>query len=409
METRLSRLTESRKAKFGAAELHRLKNTAPAPDPDAVYAARITLDLATVSPWVSGPDSVQIANPLNVLATERIAVSKAYLVSCVNSRLGDLSEAAEVVRGKRVADGVELYVAASSQEVETAAKESGAWQDLVDAGALALSPGCGPCIGLGTGLLQPGEVGISATNRNFKGRMGSRDAQCYLASPAVVAASAVSGYITGTGTQDRELKAHHEPFPRASSEAASVSILEGFPALLQGRVLLVSQDNLNTDGIYGKDYTYRDDVTEELMAKVVMENYDPGFTEIAMAGDILVGGFNFGTGSSREQAVTALQAKGISLVIAGSYSQTYLRNAFNNGLLCIECPDLLLRLRDLAKARIDAGTKTIVAAEIVVDFSIATVRLGEESFGFPALGSVPQALVVAKGVENQVRARLGLA
>ena len=115
---------------------------------------------------------------------------------------------------------------------------------------------------------------------------------------------------------------------------------------MRGRLVFLPQDNLNTDGIYGKDYTYREDMTPEMMARVVMENYDPQFAAIAQAGDVVVGGFNFGTGSSREQAVTALKAKGIPLVIAGSFSQTYLRNAFNNGFLCIETPELVNRLRE---------------------------------------------------------------
>ena len=99
--------------------------------------------------------------------------------------------------GKRVAPGVKFYLAAASAWVQQEAERRGIWQTLLDAGANPLPPGCGPCIGLGVGLLEKGEVGISATNRNFKGRMGSRDAQCYLASPEVVAASAVAGYIAG--------------------------------------------------------------------------------------------------------------------------------------------------------------------------------------------------------------------
>ena len=112
-------------------------------------------------------------------------------------------------------------------------------------------------------------------------------------------------------------------------------------------MIFVPQDNLNTDGIYGKDYTYREDMTRELMAKVIFENYDPEFSARTSAGDVVVGGFNFGTGSSREQAVTALQAKGLPLVIAGSFSQTYLRNAFNNGFLCVECPEFVTRLKKM--------------------------------------------------------------
>ena len=169
----------------------------PKPDPDAVYAGRITLNLNDVTPHVSGPDSVQVMQSLAEIEQKKIAIQKAYLVSCVNSRLEDLAAAARVLHGKKVAPGVKFYLAAASMEVEDEAVKLGHWRTLLDAGAEPLPPGCGPCIGLGTGLLEPGEVGISATNRNFKGRMGSREAQCYLASPEVVAASAVAGYICG--------------------------------------------------------------------------------------------------------------------------------------------------------------------------------------------------------------------
>ena len=115
-------------------------------------------------------------------------------------------------------------------------------------------------------------------------------------------------------------------------------------------------------------------------------------------GDVVVGGFNFGTGSSREQAVTALKCAGIPLVIAGSFSQTYLRNAFNNGFLCIETPELVNRFaREYADA-ISAKDKTIIPGDsIEVDFAASTIRYAGEEFSFPALGSVPQSLVVAGG------------
>src|SRR5215472_17690766 len=123
---------------------------------------------------------------------------------------------------------------------------------------------------------------------------------------------------------------------------------------MRGRLVFVPLDNLNTDAIYSKDYTYRDDMTPEMMARVVMENYDPQFAKRIRAGDTIVGGFNFGTGSSREQAVTCLKAKGIPLVIAASFSQTYLRNAYNNGFLCVEVPELVKRLREQFAAQVAA-------------------------------------------------------
>ena len=377
-------------------------------DAGANFAAQIELDLAHVVPHVSGPDTLQVTQSLAEIAPKRIAIQKAYLLSCVNSRLEDLEAAAGALAGKNVANGVKLYIAAASAHEQAIAEAKGIWATLVSAGAIALPPSCGPCIGLGTGLLEAGEVGISATNRNFKGRMGSRDAECYLASPAVVAASAVAGFITGpVEFEQPDFEHNYREFDQPESLAETVSIMDGFPTKLAGRAVFCPQDNLNTDGIYGKDYTYREDVTPELMARVVMENYDPQFSSRAKAGDVLIGGFNFGTGSSREQAVTALQAKQIALLIAGSFSQTYLRNAFNNGYLCIECPQLVRNLKREFEAQVDEKQRTIIPGDQVeIDFASCKLRYRGQAYTFAAMGAVPQSLVVAGGVENLVTRRL---
>lgn len=402
LKRRRDKLASKGFERFTEVDLRRWSATPPVPDPDAVYAARIELDLATVTPHVSGPDTVQKMSSLAAIQPQKIRINKAYIVSCVNSRLEDLESAAAVLDGKTIAAGVQLYVAAASKEIQEAAEKSGAWNKILAAGAQPLPPSCGPCIGLGTGLLEAGEVGISATNRNFKGRMGSRDAKCYLASPRVVAESAVAGYIT-TGSDIEEVPIQHrfEAFGEAAGGPEKVEILPGFPERLRGRLVFVPSDNLNTDGIYGKDYTYKELPREE-MARVVMENYDPDFAARTNAGDIVVGGFNFGTGSSREQAVTALQAKGIPLVIAGSFSQTYLRNAFNNGFLCIETPSFVEFLKSALAERI-ANEKTIIEEDVDIDFTTGTIHWRGREFHFPALGSVPQSLVIAGGVENLVR------
>jgi len=384
----------------------------PHPDPDAFYAARITLDLGEITPHISGPDSVQVMQSLAAIEKKKVAIQKAYLISCANSRLEDLEAAAWIMCGKRVAPGVKLYLGAASAWVQQEAERLGIWQTLLDAGANPLPPGCGPCIGLGVGLLEKGEVGISATNRNFKGRMGSRDAQCYLASPEVVAASAVAGYIAGPHLFADVVPARRfkEFSGNGKGYSEKVEILPGFPEHVTGRLVFLPQDNLNTDAIYGKDYTYRDDITPEMMARVVMENYDPQFAARTHPGDVVVGGFNFGTGSSREQAVTCLKAKGVRLVIAASFSQTYLRNAYNNGFLCVEIPALAKRLREQFATEIAAKEKTIIPSEDVeIDFTSGTVAWRGEKFIFPPLGSVPQSLVIAGGAENLVATKLGLA
>jgi homoaconitate hydratase len=377
----------------------------PTPDPDAAYAAEIELDLGLVSPHVAGPDTVFVATPVQAIARERVKVNKAYLLSCTNARLDDLAAAAEVLRGRRVADGVELWVAAASAEVQAEAEARGIWQDLLAAGARPLPPGCGACIGLGVGLLEPGEIGISATNRNFKGRMGSRDARAYLASPAVVAASAIAGHITGPVEAGEEAPpyAFREQAPAAA--ARTVDVLPGFPAELRGRALLLPVDNLNTDGIYGKDVTYRDDLAPEQMAAYAMANYDPEFQGKAAAGDIIVAGRNFGAGSSREQAATALKYRGIAMVIAASFSQTYLRNAFNNAFICLESPALYEAVRAAAADRVAAGEKTIVAGDLTVDVrrSLASFAGGEYPIG--PLGPAAQELIMAGGLEALTRAK----
>ena len=404
------RLLELGIERFTEADIERWSQNPPQPDAGAEYAARIVLDLSQVTPHVSGPDTVQTMQSLEEIEKKRIPIQKAYLVSCVNSRIDDLEAAAWVLCGKKVAPGVKLYVGAASAWTQAEAEKRSVWQVLLSAGATPLPPSCGPCIGLGTGLLEKGEVGISATNRNFKGRMGSRDAQCYLASPEVVAASAIAGYITGPRQfQHRVPARHYEEFATDAQAAERVEILPGFPAHLQGRLVFVPQDNVNTDAIYGKDCTYRDDMTPEMMARVVMENYDPQFATRSHAGDLIVAGFNFGTGSSREQAVTCLKAKGIPLIIAASFSQTYLRNAYNNGFLCIEVPALVKRLQEQFAAEINAKEKTIIPdGQLAIDFTTSTLTWRGESFVFPPLGTVPQSLVIAGGAENVIAAKLGL-
>ncbi|PYL15383.1 MAG: homoaconitase, partial [Verrucomicrobia bacterium] len=202
-------------------------------DADASYAIELELDLATVVPHVSGPNEVKTMVSLTEMQRKHVPIQKAYLLSCVNARVADLHDAAEVVRarGGHVAAGVEFYLAAASAEVQAKAESTGDWKTLLDAGAIPLPSGCGACIGLGRGLVGKGEIAISATNRNFKGRMGDRDAQVYLGSPAVVAASALAGFICAPKTFAE--RAAGTAVRRAQSKpqsSVSVEIIKGFPS-----------------------------------------------------------------------------------------------------------------------------------------------------------------------------------
>ena len=374
-------------------------------DADAEYAIELELDLATVVPHVSGPNEVKTMVSLPEMERKRVSIQKAYLLSCVNARFEDLHDAAEVIRsrGGHVAAGVEFYLAPASAEVQARSESNGDWQTLVDAGAIPLPPGCGACIGLGRGLVQKGETAISATNRNFKGRMGDRDALVYLGSPAVVAASALAGFICAPQTfAERTAGTAVRRAERKPKASGSVEIIAGFPASVRGRILFLDKDNLNTDGIYGSKHTYRDDMTPKEMAAVTFENYDPNFNALYQKGDVVVGGLNFGSGSSREQAATALKFKSIPCVIAASFSETYKRNAFNNGFVVFECPDLVTHLRLTLKNH----APTTVAAEITIDYGKSVLTTDGKSFPFPPLSPAAQELIVAGGAENLVASRL---
>ncbi len=374
------------------------------PDADAFYSKVLTLDLSTVAPYISGPGNVKDMTSVYDIRKQNIKVDKAYLVSCVNSRVDDITEAAEVVKGKKVADGVEFYIAAASDEVQKKSEENGDWQVLLDAGAIPLPPGCGPCIGLGAGLLKDGEVGVSATNRNFKGRMGSPSAKAYLASPYVVASSAISGKIDYDWKGDvTEISGSIKINEKPSGGESEVSIMEGFPEVLTGDLVFCHQDNLNTDGIYPGKYTYIDEFTPEDQAGVVMENYDPKFKDMVNKGDILVGGYNFGTGSSREQAATTLKYKGIQLVIAGSFSATYMRNALNNGYLVIEVPKLV----DDLKLKFGSEDLTILTnIKAKVSFKNSEIEANGEVYKFSPVGTAAQELIITGGLENWVKKNL---
>ena len=383
-------------------------------DSDAYYAKRIEFDLSNVTPFVAGPNEVKTITPLPEMERRQVKVDKAYLLSCVNGRLEDFGAAAKVLDGKHVADGVMLYVAAASSEIESRAKELGYWDTLLQAGAIALPAGCGPCIGLGEGLLKDGEVGISATNRNFKGRMGSPESQVYLASPPVVAASALAGHIAGPkreGSDDpvvlRNLLERGSDVrvqPKHSPVVRDVNTLDGFPQRIEGELLLMPKDNMNTDGIYGKEFTYQENLTPEEMGRKAMLTYDPHFQELVREGDILVGGYNFGSGSSREQAATALKYRGLQLVIAGSYSQTYKRNAFNNGFIVVECPKLI---DELAAAFASNTAPTIrTGRRAVVDFVQAEIVCDGKAYPFAPLGEIAQELIVKGGFEAVIRGQL---
>lgn len=432
-------------ARINRERLDKLRSEPINADGDAEYSSCLTLDLSSLAPHVSGPNSVKVSTPLPALQAAKIPIQKAYLVSCTNSRASDIAAAAAVVRGRTFSPNVQFYLAAASSVVQLEAERSGDWDTLISAGAQVLPPGCGPCIGLGVGLLKEGETGISATNRNFKGRMGHPKAKAYLASPAVVAASAVNGYICGPSTlsSTTEYTSAEAMTPAFSlrnmtrtrappSLTSQEGLMAGFPETFSGQALFIPQDNLNTDGIYPGKYTYQDDITLDRQARIVMENYDPSFaTTVASLiekharplqklepvskvkyGVILVSGYNFGTGSSREQAATALKAAGVPLVIAGSFGDIFKRNAINNGLVCVESAELVTELTKVyaLDGKRGQGGKhgeatVITGYTIQIHMRTGQVTLTSDdgivkNFRIPPVGSSVQELWICGGLEG---------
>jgi homoaconitate hydratase len=246
--------------------------------------------------------------------------------------------------------------------------------------------------------------------------MGSPNALAYLASPAVVAASAVAGKIvtpfpiTEEPPQTSISTSPTQTTDTQPSGTSTVDILPGFPSHITGELIFVDSDNLNTDGIYPGKYTYQDNVPREKMREVCMENYDPKFGSIARDGDILVGGYNFGTGSSREQAATAILSRNIPMVLAGSFGDIFKRNSINNALLCVEVPALLEKLRKrfggervLTRRTGWRVTWDVAGSKVVVEEGEGgekwEVKVGE-------LGGAVQELFVKGGLEGWVKSRL---
>jgi 3-isopropylmalate/(R)-2-methylmalate dehydratase large subunit len=163
------------------------------PDPGATYAQELHYDVGTLIPQIAKPHRVD--NVVPVTKVVGLQIDQALIGTCTNGRLEDLQAAADIVRGRRIAPWVRFLVLPASREILLQAIEAGVITDLVTAGATLLNPGCGPCLGAHEGCMAPGERTISTANRNFKGRMGSREAEIYLASPATVAASALVGAI----------------------------------------------------------------------------------------------------------------------------------------------------------------------------------------------------------------------
>ena len=323
-------------------------------DPDAHYDRVISIDLSALNPLIACPHSPD--NVVEVSTLKDTKVDQVCIGSCTNSSLADMLKVAAILRGKTVAPGVDLSVSPGSRQVLSMLAACGALNDILASGARLLECACGPCIGMGFSP-NSGGVSLRTFNRNFLGRSGTKDAQVYLVSPETAAASALTGYITDPTTlppiPDIRLPERFviddssvlQPLPPA--EAAAAQVLRGpnikpFPKgtpvtdEINAALVLKVGDNITTDHIMpagAKVLPYRSNIPK--MSEFCFEVCDPDFPARAKAAGsgIILGGSNYGQGSSREHAALVPMYLGIRAVVTKSFARIHVANLINAGIL----------------------------------------------------------------------------
>ena len=323
-------------------------------DADARYDRIIDIDLSTLEPMVACPHSPDNVVPVKELKGTK--VDQVCIGSCTNSSLQDLLKVAAILRGKTIAPGVSLSVSPGSRQVLSMLADCGALNDILKSGARVLECACGPCIGMGFSP-NSGGVSLRTFNRNFLGRSGTKDAGVYLVSPETAAYSAITGYVTDPqGLEPAVLREVPGVFsiddsavlmPYNEAEAKNAEVLRGpnikefprnkaFADKLQAEIVLKVGDNITTDHIMpagAKILPYRSNIPH--LSNFCFEVCDPEFPQRAKnAGDgIILGGSNYGQGSSREHAALVPMYLGIRCVIAKSFARIHCANLINAGII----------------------------------------------------------------------------
>ena len=295
-------------------------------DSDANYEQVIDINISEFIPRVSRPgkphDTVDVAD------VKKTKIDSAFIGSCTNGRIEDLREAASVLKGRQVAPGVVLKIVPSTDQVWNQALEEGLVQIFKNAGALLSNAGCAGCAAGQVGQNGEGEITISTGNRNFPGKQGK--GEVYLASPAVVAASAVAGFITTPDDIPEEPMIFMPKEGKTTSESkGEKQEVKDRPKVVEGRVWFIEEDNIDTDMIYHNRYLSITDINE--MGQYAFDNLEgyENFAKEAQPGDIVLVKKNFGSGSSRQQAVDCFIPLGVQAVVAESFGAIYERNAIN--------------------------------------------------------------------------------
>jgi len=352
-------------------------------DEGAKYLKEIEINLSEIFPLVAAPHHVD--NVKAVSEVQGTKLNQGVIGTCTNGRLEDMRIAAEILDGKKVAEGFQLLVIPASQKIYLQMIEEGIIIKMINAGATVLSASCGPCLGTGQGIPANGFTVISTANRNFKGRMGNKEASIYLASPATVAYSAIAGEIT-----DPRGKKSNDKFPYQKESTSTVDIPKGENRKLGNVWNYADADNINTDQMFAGNLTYNVLSSD---APAIMPHlftgFDENFPKNVAAGDIIVAGENFGCGSSREHPAVGLAYAGIKAVIVKSSNRIFYRSCINQGLALIVNPDIVNAYKP--------GDK------VEIDFNKGTVKVGDKEIKFSSLPDKLMAIIEKKGLVNAMK------
>jgi 3-isopropylmalate dehydratase small subunit len=312
-------------------------------DADAEYAREIRLDVTGLGPMVSEPGNP--ANAVPIAEAQGTKIHSAFVGSCTNGRYEDMLEASTILAGRRVAPGVVLKIVPSTDQTWQRCLSEGIIDTFKQAGALVGNAGCAGCAAGQIGQNGPHEVTVSTGNRNFPGKQGQ--GKVFLASPQVVAASALKGYIVSPGKMDAEITLRPEDEREKAKPKPKAQVgPDASPLKVKGKVWVVDEDNIDTDMIYHNRHLAVTDINE--MGAHCFGNLEgwKDFSKKVKPGDIVVTGANFGCGSSRQHAVDCFKSLGVKAVIARSFGAIYERNAINAGLPIVEGDLKGLKLKD---------------------------------------------------------------
>jgi 3-isopropylmalate/(R)-2-methylmalate dehydratase large subunit len=298
-----------------------------AADPDATYEKSYDLDLASFVHRVSVPGAPH--DTISIESLQQVKIDSAFIGSCTNGRLEDMKAAADILKDKKVAPGVLLKIVPATEEVWNEALEMGYIHIFRKAGALISNPGCAGCAAGQVGQNGEGEVSISTGNRNFPGKQGK--GEVYLASPAVVAASSLAGYITHPERIPEKPMLFESPdkINKGQKKKVKAQIQENRSTLIRGKAWYIQHDNIDTDMIFHNRYLSITKIEE--MGQYTFDNLKgyEDFAKKAKSGDIVFTQKNFGSGSSRQQAVDCFKSLGVQAIVAESFGAIYERNAIN--------------------------------------------------------------------------------